>query len=34
MGTGIGRMKIDEPGNTMIEANTTARMAPEAPRLA
>ena len=33
IGTGNGRMKIDDVGATMIEANTTARMAPDAPRL-
>lgn len=34
IGTGIGRMKIDEVGKTTIEANSTAQIAPDAPRLA
>ena len=34
IGTGIGRMKIEDCGNTTIDANSTALIAPDAPRLA
>ena len=34
IGTGSGRTKIEAPGATTTDANRTARIAPDAPRLA
>jgi hypothetical protein len=34
IGTGRGRMKIDDVGAATTDANSTARIAPDAPRLA